>query len=321
MLMGVICLYLAVTGRMREALLSGGLCLLLVLPTVARLWYVFAPTSAELYERAAAILARERIPHHALPQVWLRKLDLLRVLLVIGAIWAWRRNQRVVWCLTGMLALVVASTAFAWWIDRNTVYLLFPWRASAFLVPLAYVLLAIHFARYAAHLVHGVSTWRRALTAGSFVAIIAMVALPVAARATSNSIQLPEYYDQDLKAVTSWVKQHRKRGFLYLVPPELETFRLNALQSVFVDSKSHPYRDVEILEWKRRIDLAKQFYDNALKCDASSIGDMKEVGVTHILIERNPGCSFGLNKVYENAGYTILALQPGNSAEAMGASQ
>jgi hypothetical protein len=177
-------------------------------------------------------------------------------------------------------------------------------------VPLTYVLLAIYVARYAVRLVHGARTWARALTAGCFVAIIAMVAMPLAVRASSKSIQLPEYYDQDLKAVTNWVKQHRKEGFLYLTSPELETFRLNALQSVFVDSKSHPYRDVEILEWKRRIDLAKRFYDNASKCDVSSLGDMKEAGVTHILIERNPGCSFGLNTVYENAGYTILALQP-----------
>jgi hypothetical protein len=35
---------------------------------------------------------------------------------------------------------------------------------------------------------------------------------------------------------------------------------------------------------------------------------MKEAGVTHILIERNSGCSFGLGKAYENAGYSILTL-------------
>jgi hypothetical protein len=308
MLMAVICLYLAVTGRVRESLLSGGLCLLLVLPTVARLWYVFAPTSAELYERAAAILARERIPHHALPQVWLRKLDLLKILLVIAAVWVWRRNAPIVWCLTGLLVLIIAATAFTWMIDSNSLYLLFPWRASVFLVPLAYVLLAIYFAHHVARLVHNSAGARRALTAACFIVIIAMVALPVAAKDSSKSIQLPEYYDPDLKAVTTWVREHKNEGDLYLTSPELETFRLNALQSTFVDSKSHPYRDFEILEWKRRLDLAKQFYDNVSSCDASPLGSMKEAGVTHILIERNSGCSFGLGKVYENAGYSILSL-------------
>jgi hypothetical protein len=312
MLMATICLYLAATGKIRESLISGGLCFLLVLPTVAYLWHIFAPTSVELHERASAILARERIPHHALPQVWFGRGELVRILLVLGAIWAWRRNARIVWCLTGVLSLILAATGIACWIDRDAVYLLFPWRAAVFLGPLAIVLLAIYFSQLVVQFIGRTGKQKRFLerflTAGCLALIVVMVALPIAVRASSRLVYLPEYYDQDLKVLTNWVKGQRAEGTLYLTPPQLETFRLSTLQSVFVDNKSHPYRDVEIIEWQRRLDLAKRFYAGASHCDSSLLAKFKKAGVTHILIEHGAGCSYGLNLLYRNAKYAILTF-------------
>ena len=42
----------------------------------------------------------------------------------------------------------------------------------------------------------------------------------------------------------------------------MESFRLYTGKPIFVDHKSHPYKDVEVVEWKRRIDSQRKFYDS-----------------------------------------------------------
>ena len=52
-----------------------------------------------------------------------------------------------------------------------------------------------------------------------------------------------------------------------VIPPQWETIRLNAPAPVFVDWKSHPYRDLEVLEWWRRVQLTRRFYgSDAQRC-------------------------------------------------------
>jgi hypothetical protein len=56
-------------------------------------------------------------------------------------------------------------------------------------------------------------------------------------------------------------------GEIYLIPPKLQDFRLETGSPVFVDSKSIPYREDEVIEWYRRLQFANSVYNsNVINC-------------------------------------------------------
>src|SRR5262249_27695037 len=121
--------------------------------------------------------------------------------------------------------------------------------------------------------------------------------------------------DADLPLM-EWVKSHKRQGDLYLIPvkiPSLSTttrgshssdfeplqekktdaaiipvnlqqFRLHAEAPIFVDFKSIPYKDVEVLEWHERLQQNQQFYD---QLRAGNCADVQRHGITHVVLPRD----------------------------------
>lgn len=71
----------------------------------------------------------------------------------------------------------------------------------------------------------------------------------------------PRPIDQQARPMVEHIRQHREPGQLYLIPPQLQTFRLAAGISIFVDWKTVPFGDEGVLEWYRRYRLAESFYE------------------------------------------------------------
>jgi hypothetical protein len=64
----------------------------------------------------------------------------------------------------------------------------------------------------------------------------------------------------DTLPMMDFVRRSLVRGELFLIPPDLERFRLRSGAPAVVDAKSHPYKDVEVLEWSARLALSRRFY-------------------------------------------------------------
>jgi len=60
---------------------------------------------------------------------------------------------------------------------------------------------------------------------------------------------------------------------------DLQRFRLYTGAPIFVDFKSVPYKDVEVLEWKRRLDWTARVYAEN-KWDAE---ELLQSGITHVV--------------------------------------
>jgi len=58
--------------------------------------------------------------------------------------------------------------------------------------------------------------------------------------------------------VYAFIRGQLVPGQLWLIPSRLQTFRL-ATAAGYVDYKSHPYKDVEVLEWRRRLDRSVEW--------------------------------------------------------------
>ena len=61
-------------------------------------------------------------------------------------------------------------------------------------------------------------------------------------------------------AYLGFVRANLASGQHYLTPPSLREFRLAIGVPQYVTFKSHPYQDVEVLEWQRRLTVAQELY-------------------------------------------------------------
>src|SRR6266542_352652 len=123
-------------GRPRRALAVGGLTLALVVPVLIYVFMAFRPTSPEVFAEAQDILANVRIPHHARPDRWLDSVAVLQIAWIVLALMLVRRTRlfsvlAVPFLLSVLLTLAQVATG------SHTLGLLFPWRVSAVLVPVA----------------------------------------------------------------------------------------------------------------------------------------------------------------------------------------
>ena len=96
----------------------------------------FGPTSPEAFAEAQDLLVNFRIPHHARPDLWLDWVAVLQIAWVLLSI-ALVKGTRlfpvlaVPFVLAALLTLAQVATG------SSTLALLFPWRVSAVLVPVA----------------------------------------------------------------------------------------------------------------------------------------------------------------------------------------
>src|ERR1043166_8012358 len=127
---------LAVQGRYRQAAIIGAMTLALVLPITIFQWLRFQPTSAASFAQAQDILVNLRIPHHARIDQWFDVIAGLQVAWVaLGLVLVWGTPLFVVLAVpTGLAAILTVVQAVT---GNEALALLFPWRISAVLVPIA----------------------------------------------------------------------------------------------------------------------------------------------------------------------------------------
>jgi hypothetical protein len=341
-LLGAALLVIAYMGlRWREAgwlpaLLLGAWALLCVLPVVVYNAVCFAPSSAAAFAEAQRLLAHVRIPHHAEPQKWCDTVALLQVAWMGVALWLVRGTRLFPIFLTvasGSVLLTLVQLAT----NSDTLALLFPWRTSAFLMPIATAVIL-------AKLVLGLRPWldRRGvqqsnvLRAGC-VTVIGIMAVSGAAIMAfgwgyaTNTDELPMLdsvratrQDGDVYLVpvslpklgagkrgvtsTNFTPAPRSDKDKNLIPIDLQRFRLYTGAAIFVDFKSIPYQDVEVLEWYRRMVWTQEFYA-APHWNRRWLGAATAEGITHIVAPRTRAAESGrLELVSEDAFYRVYRI-------------
>ena len=107
-----------------------------MLPSLIFNVYSFGPTSRESFAEAQRLLAHFRIPHHAEVTRWCDAIALAQVLWVILATLLARGSRLCpILAITTIVSVLLTLAQLA--TGSDTLALLFPWRTSAFLVPLA----------------------------------------------------------------------------------------------------------------------------------------------------------------------------------------
>lgn len=313
----------------RRAVAIGGLALAIVSPIVAFVLVRFAPTDAASFAEAQRILADIRIPHHTLIDRWLDGVAVAQMAWIALGIVALRRTRLFTVLLTAFIG-ASALSAVQWLSGSHTLALLFPWRISAILVPVSTAVLiglaATALSMQMPRVVSATVSW--ALLVGAICGWLAV--------AGGRFGYATDPAEGDLLA---FVRDHRQPGDVYLLPvrlpfgppgprgsisttfaprrpsnptfpADLQRFRLATGAAIYVDFKSIPYADVEVLEWYRRMSRGDDWHTRET-WDASVVGDLRRAGITHVVLMngKKPRCDL-LVPVFTGQAYSLFRVPP-----------
>ena len=309
------------TRRVDSPLIVGGTALACALPVLAYVALRLGPTSTDVSTTAAAILVRH-LPQETIPAQWFGVRTCVQIALMLGGVWVARRTDLLP-ILAAPLAIGVVLTVGQVATGSPRLALLFPWRVSVLLVPIATALLLQLAVRRA--VTGDLARERRWIRAAAVVVLLSMAAGLVrmtlhfayfyGATSITSSIDrfLPPRWRDDFARVLEYdalptmkyVRGTARAGDLYVVPPDLERFRVVAGVPVLVDRKSHPYKDVEVLEWRRRLDLVEAMYASAAPCaELQRIAELHPV--THVVVRaESPTSCAGWTRIRADSAFKV----------------
>jgi hypothetical protein len=179
---------------------------------------------------------------------------------------------------------------------------------------------------------------RRALQAACGVALAVFVAGGLAI----NWFGLAYFMDPDELPLLEFVRQHQAEGDTYLLPVEvpklgsgrsgaisssflpplrrdkghqlisvdLQRFRLYTGAPIFVDFKSIPYKDVEVLEWYRRLEWAQSAYGQKDWTGTNIPSEITRQDITHVVVPVDRAIrSDALEQVYSDETYRLYRVR------------
>jgi hypothetical protein len=290
--------------RLRSALLIGTVALALVLPMLSYNLALFRPTSGEAWNRSQDIIVHFRIPHHSLPEVWLDNTVFVKIAIVLLAVLLVRKTRLFPILLLSLLAAMVLTAVQILW-PNDTMAFVAPWRISAFLVPLSSCMVI-------ASVLSAISERLAPLPSKVNLLVAALATAALATLVTRGAMAIQSSIDarrqSDRAPMLSYVKQTRAPGHTYLIPTYMAEFRLQTGAPVLVTFKSHPYKDVEVIEWHKRVLAANDFYAQP-SCDKLQ-ALVAECAITHVVVESGQlggGCSF-VEELYRDSLHAVYSV-------------
>jgi hypothetical protein len=316
--------------QFKKALAVGGIALLVVLPVLIYNVQQFRPTTSEAFQEAQRILARFRIPHHCMLRQWFSRFSAGQ-LCWVGVATVLVRRTRLCAIFAISLLVMALLTLVQQLTDSDSIALLFPWRISIYLVPLA---TAVILGQATVLVGDWVTRHRRSAIAGSIIVAVVVCLTSLVAGADHQGYELSAAEGPMMR----YVQEHAATGQVYLVPVEvpkslstneshlsvaftairhrgrwladMQTFRLRTGVPIFVEFKAIPYKDVEVLEWRRRIERTRQAFEAIQHGQSAELATLCAAeGITHVVTvadEEIHGASFELQ--YHDQYYRVYRL-------------
>jgi hypothetical protein len=286
-------------NRRRTATWMGFLALAAVTPILIYTFLHFTGGSPEAAAKARDILVNKRIPHHAQIVDWFDATVVIKLILLGLALYLVRRN-RLFLLIALPLGLSILLTLLQYFTGNLSLALLFPWRLSTWLVPLA---LAIILVKLSSSLPASFpASWGKILEAVCLVFVLLAVAVGI----IHTRLEQADAAHSAALPIQQYVADHRQPGEVYLIPVKMYDFRLNAGVPVYDDFFSIPYKNGEVIEWYGRFLQGKYFYE-LVECDR--LQPLAGEGVTHVILPRDfPVSCPLLTPIYSDDAYGLFLL-------------
>ena len=266
----------------RKAAGLGLVSFVAILPVLIHGYLVFRPTDRQLWAQAREILVQFRLARHALPSTWLGFAVYLKVAVVVAGLFVLRRTP-LVWVLGTGLVVGAGGTLLQMATGNTALALLYPWRMSVLVVPLASSLLLLWGGQSLVESIERRAPKRAVLLAPLAVAL--SIALVVAGVATTVLRFRQRIEGEETLGLLRYVQTHRAAKQTYLVPVVWRNFRMFAGVPVFVDYRFVPYNDKAVIEWYQRINLVNEFYRSGAELRCQKERELvTKYGVTHVVM-------------------------------------
>jgi hypothetical protein len=261
----------------------------------------FTPTDPQSHLEAHRVITGMRIPRHADPWQWIDIRVFIQFAICIMAAWLLPPGRLRFVIGWATVALAVFTLA-AFLPNTETYRLIAPWRLSVAIVPVAAIALcAMGLVRLGRGDFLPASRARATVAVSVAAMLICAVTGAVLSYAKHAKTQFP-YLD--------FVRANLASGQLYLTATDLMDFRLSTGVPQYVSYKTHPYQDVEVLEWSRRYKIADELYrGKSMDCERLRHLATAE-SVTHVLVRRGDpalACDFAV-QIFEGGGDRIFRL-------------
>lgn len=296
---------LVLKQNVKKALLVGCLSFALILPIVSYMFLTFGATSPQLERQAIEILVDFRTPHHSIPEVWLTAGTAhVQALLTIIGLYLIRRTRLFQILLIPFLAAFYL-TILQIVLDSKTIGFIAPWRLSAFLVPISTAIILAAIVSFTFEFFEQCPLANQGLVVASLAIISALTV-----QGLDKQINLFQYQGESTPML-NFVRETKETGDAYLVPPDLQQlqkFRLYTGVPIFINQKSHPYKDTEVIEWYNRLTLATQVYES----DGDRCQRLQQLtsdyNLTHVVAQRQNDFQCELQVLYQDREYTVYKL-------------
>ena len=278
----------------------GILALAIITPILIYIFINF--WGSEGMEKAQYILTEIRLPHHTMASQWLDITVYIKTFLVITALFALRRQKRIFIPLLVIFSGTVMLSTYQILTGSPFLALIFPWRPSALLVPIASSVLFAKMADWLTTTIIMTYEGKRIyLESFCYLILVILCAAGIFHMKTAfDSMQIAKQRD-----MLEWVRENSKDGDRFLIPVNLETFRTATLRPAYVDYFAIPYSNSDVIQWYHRVLAANKFF-NSGSCD--ELYHLRHDGrLNHIVTERasnQPVCQ-NLKIVYQDDYYII----------------
>jgi hypothetical protein len=96
-------------------------------------------------------------------------------------------------------------------------------------------------------------------------------------------VTVPNLRDGPRGSISASFRPAPRPGAVNLIAVDLQRFRLFTGAPIYIDFKSIPYQDVEVLQWHDRLHFAEQLYREKSWARPEHRKRLREAGVTHIV--------------------------------------
>lgn len=294
--------------NLKKIIYYGSSAFILILPILIHNYIYLNSTSGELNKTAMNIIVNIRNPHHMVTMAWIDVTTFIKMFIIIFAIFIIRKS-RIFFIIALPFLITLFLTILQIFIKNDFIGFLTPWRISAWLVPISTtIIISFIISRIFYFYTNRLNLINNFLKYISLLIIL----IPFVYGLNILIEKTDDYLNEDHGKMLNYVKDNKSSEDIYLVPLEMEGFRLDTGTPVFVTYRSHPYKDIEVMEWYNRIKKAEEFYKSDDINKYKILNELKdEKKVTHVLLQKDFSNNNYNNiiKLYNDEEYIIYKIK------------
>ena len=245
-------------------------------------------------DRDTTILGQEilmkRIPHHADIHYWFSYKDIILIITFFISLILIRDKTKLFISLGIFGFCSIFLSIIQYFVEINSLALIFPWRSSVFLMPISSIII-ISFL---------IDKFREKLLNKKKLIYVVFFSISIFFGLKSHILEnLNSNFEKKIFLFNK-IKKYYKEIDSILVPIDTVSIRLNTGLPIFINHKHHPFKHNEIIDWDLRLKLASNFY-NAKNLDLQN-QFLKEIieleKISHILFKKSqfyPECKDLIN--------------------------